>query len=180
VYIALLRAVNVGGSGAVAMADLRRVVAELGLADVRTFLQTGNVLFRCDPCPGATLERRLEVATERALGLSTDVIVRTAPEWNRAVARNPFPQEAREDPAHLVMVLLKGVPAPGAERRLREAVRGRERLRVVGSEAYLVYPDGIARSKLTLPFVEKHLGFRGTGRNWNTVTKLAVRASAGA
>jgi uncharacterized protein (DUF1697 family) len=177
VYLGLLRAVNVGGQGKVAMADLRRMAQDLGFSDVRTFLQSGNLIFRSDPRPTRELEARLETAARGRLGLTTDFIVRTATEWAAAQARNPFPQEARDDPAHLVTVFLRGTPSTGSEHRLQAAVRGPERVRVVESHAYIVYPNGIARSRLTLPVVEEHLGFRGTGRNWNTVTKLAALSS---
>jgi uncharacterized protein (DUF1697 family) len=179
VYFALLRAVNVGGQGKVAMADLRTVVEDLGFAEVRTFLQSGNVVFQGDPRPPRALEGRLEAASRDRLGLTTDVIVRTAAEWAAAQARNPFPQEARDDPAHLITVFLRGTPGAGSKERLQAAVRGPERVRVVDSQAYVVYPNGIAGSRLTLPVIEQHLGVHGTGRNWNTVTRLAALASRG-
>jgi uncharacterized protein (DUF1697 family) len=177
VHLALLRAVNVGGHGQVAMSDLRRLAVDLGLSDVRTFLQTGNLLFRAEARPSATIERLLEAAARKELGVETEFIVRDASEWSGARERNPFPQEAREDPAHLVVVFLKSRPVAGGEKALRDAIRGPERVRVIGSQAYLVYPQGIARSRLTLPLVEKHLASRGTGRNWNTVTRLAAMAA---
>lgn len=175
-YLGLLRAVNVGGQGKVAMADLRAMAQGLGFSGVRTFLQSGNLVFHSVPRPARELEARLEGAARDQLGLTTDFIVRTATEWAAALAHNPFPQEARDDPAHLLIVFLRGSPSAGSEQRLQLAVRGPERVRVIGSHAYVVYPDGIARSRLTLPLVEKQLGFHGTGRNWNTVTKLAALA----
>jgi uncharacterized protein (DUF1697 family) len=174
-YIALLRAVNVGGQGQLPMADLRAIADGRGFSHVRTYLQSGNLLFRADARPTRDLEADLERATRDRLHLATDFIVRTATEWAAARARNPFPDAARDDPAHLVTVFLKGPPRSGADRHLREAIRGRERARVVGSHAYVVYPDGIARSRLTLPVIETALGVHGTGRNWNTVTQLAAR-----
>ncbi len=174
--IALLRAVNVGGHGTIGMADLRRVAETLGLSEVRTFLGTGNLLFRADPRPTRTLEALLEEGVRDQLGVATDILLRTEKEWGAARTVNPFPLEARTEPAHLVIVFLKRAPPGGAERPLPPAVRGGERLRVVGPHAYVVYPDGIARSRLTLPVIEAHLGVRGTGRNWNTVTKLAALA----
>jgi len=179
-HVALLRAVNVGGRGKVGMADLRQLGVDLGFSEVKTFLQSGNLVFSSDPRPEAELELQLERAARDRLSLTTDVIVRTAKGWAAALARNPFPKEARNDPAHLVTVFLKGTPASGAGRRLQESVRGPERMRVVGPHAYIVYPEGIARSRLTLPVIERRLGFRGTGRNWNTVTKLAAIASGAA
>ena len=177
VHIGVIRAVNVGGHGGLGMDDLRATVASLGFTDVRTYLATGNVLFRSAGRAPPSLERALEVATRDRTGIATDFIVRTSAEWDAARAANPFPDAARDDPAHLTVIFLKGPPARGAEGALRAAIRGREQIRVVGTQAYAVYPDGIGRSKLTLPVIERHLGFRGTARNWSTVSRLAALAS---
>jgi uncharacterized protein (DUF1697 family) len=82
--------------------------------------------------------------------------------------------EAKSDPAHLVLVALKDAPGPDAALALQRAVKGRETTRVVGREAFIVYPDGIGGSKLTMVAIERALGTRGTGRNWNTVQKIAA------
>ncbi len=174
VQIALLRGVNVGGHNKVAMADLRRLLEGLGLSDVRTLLQSGNAVFRSGAQTGERLERLLETETKRRLGLETTYIVRGVSEWDEAIARNPFPDEAERDPARLAVMFLKSAPAPGGAKALREAIRGRERVETAGRQAYLVYPDGMGTSRLTIDVVEKHLGTRVTGRNWNTVTKLAA------
>jgi uncharacterized protein (DUF1697 family) len=171
-HVALLRAVNVGGKNLVPMADLRALVEELGFTGVRTLLQSGNVVFSGKAGPAT--EEKLEKATQKRLGVSTDFHVRTAAEWDDVIAKNPFPEEAKRDPGHLVVMCLKTAPPSGALEALREAIKGNERVAVEGRQAYLVYPDGIGRSKLTVQLVEKKLGARGTGRNWNTVEKLAA------
>ena len=94
--------------------------------------------------------------------------MRTAAEWDAVVASNPFPDEAASDPGHLVVMALKAAPDAAAVAALQASVAGRETVRAVGRQAYLVYPDGIGESKLTIKLIEKHLGTRGTGRNWNT------------
>jgi uncharacterized protein (DUF1697 family) len=176
--IALLRAVNVGGRTPVAMADLRALLTGLGFADVRTVLQSGNLVFGAAGTDAGALEARLERELAARLGVATDVLVRTAGEWRALVAANPFPAEAQRDPARLVAVVLKAKPPAGAAAALRAAIVGRERVEVRGREAYAVYPDGQGRSKLTLPLIEKHLACRATARNWNTVLKLAALAGA--
>ncbi len=172
-HVGLLRAVNVSGTGAIAMDDLRAVGVHLGFADVRTVRQTGNLLFRSPSTPARALEARLARALEKQLGITTDCLVRTADAWRAVLDLNPFPAEATSDPAHLLVVFLKERPLPQSERRLRGSIRGRERVRVIGAEAFVVYPDGIGRSRLTLPVLERAVGSRGTGRNWNTVREVA-------
>lgn len=174
VQIALLRAINVGGRNQVAMADLRDFLTQLGFGDARSLLQSGNLVFRSDRRSGAALERTLETEAAKRLGLETDFFVRSAAEWQTIVARNPFPEEAERDPAHLVVMILKGAPAAREVKALQDAIRGRELVRADGRAAYVVYPDGIGRSRLTTALLEKKLGTRGTGRNWNTVLKLAA------
>jgi uncharacterized protein (DUF1697 family) len=172
-YVALLRAVNVGGR-TVPMASVRSVGEGAGYSNVRTFLQSGNLLFEAPAQRTAGVERRLEAETRSGIGVSTDYIVRTAAEWRAAIDENPFPNEARDAPAFLHVVFLKGPAADGADARLREAIRGREDARVRGRAAYVVYPDGAGRSKLTLRVIERAVGQRGTARNWNTVSRIAA------
>lgn len=173
-YVALLRAVNVGGSSRLAMADLRNLIAELEFSDVQTVLQSGNAVFRGKKLTAASLESRLERATAERLGMATDYLVRTAAEWQAIVAANPFPKEAVSDPSHLVVMPLKSVPAAAHLTALAGAIRGREKMKAVGKQLYIVYPDGIGTSKFTGSLIEKQLATRGTARNWNTVLKLAA------
>jgi uncharacterized protein (DUF1697 family) len=177
-HIALLRAVNIGSHNKVGMAELRACLEQQGFVRVRTLLQSGNVVFGGGRLRGAALERRLEETARAALGVDTPFIVRTREEWDASVAANPFPEEAADGPGHLLLFCLKDAPPADAEARLRAAVKGRERVRVRGRQAYLVYPDGVGRSKLTVSVVERSLGSRGTGRNWNTVLKLQALAAA--
>jgi uncharacterized protein (DUF1697 family) len=173
-YVGLLRAVNVGGRKPVAMAALRAWLAGLGFEEPRTLLQSGNVVFRGRRLTGARLERLLETEAAKTLGVETDFLVRTAEEWAGVIARNPFTAEAARDPAHLATVFLKDAPSAAQVAALRAAIVGREVVRASGREAFIVYPDGMGRSKLTLPLIERKLGSRGTARNWNTVLKLAA------
>lgn len=177
-YIGLLRAVNVSGSSTVRMEALRATLTGMGLGEVRTLLQSGNFVFRTDRGDAAGIENRIEERLAKELSLSTDVFVRSAQEWNSVARENPFPQEASEDPGHLVVTVLKQAPTAEAWRALDAAIRGRERVRGVGRHAYIVYTDGIGRSRLTPVLIEKQLGTRGTSRNWNTVRKLAEAAAA--
>jgi uncharacterized protein (DUF1697 family) len=177
-YIALFRAINVGGHTPVSMAALRDVAAGLGLEDPRTVLQSGNLRFVAPANRAAALESRLEAEAARRLGLQTDVFVRSAAEWRAIIECNPFPVQAKNDPGHLLVMVFKQAPKAAAVKALRAAISGRELIEARGAHAYLVYPDGVGRSRLTTGLIEKTLGTRGTGRNWNTVTKLAALAAA--
>jgi uncharacterized protein (DUF1697 family) len=160
------------------MPDLRELLTGLGFRDVTTLLQSGNVVFRGDARTTAELERTIERAAARQLRLATGVLVRSGEEWNAIVEGNPFPREALADPSHLLAVVLKDAPSRAGVRALQDAITGREVFTVRGRCAYIVYPDGIGRSRLTSAIVERTLGTRGTGRNWNTVLKLAAFAAA--
>lgn len=171
--IALLRAVNVGGRS-IKMAGLKAMFAELGFSDTRTLLASGNVVFDAGARKGTALESFLESETAKRLELGTDYLVRSPAEWRRAIAKNPFPREAERDPAHLLLLPMKSTPEKRELQALEAAIKGRERVRAIGRELYAVYPDGIGRSKLTIAAIEAALGTRCTGRNWNTVLKLAA------
>jgi uncharacterized protein (DUF1697 family) len=178
IYIALLRGINVGGHKMVAMSDLRDLLTQLGFMDARSLLQSGNLIFRSDARAGVNLERLLEAEAEKRLGLRTDFVVRTAEEWKAIVARNPFRDEAERDPAHLLVMFLKDAPDVKNVEALQAAITGPELVRAQGRQAYIVYPSGIGRSRLTSTLIEKKLGTRGTGRNWNTVLKLGALVKA--
>jgi uncharacterized protein (DUF1697 family) len=178
VHVALLRGINVGGHKNVSMADLRDLLTQLGFADTRSLLQSGNLVFRSDGRTGPRLERLLEDEARKRLALQTVFFVRTAREWKAVVTRNPFRAEAERDPSHLVVMFLKDAPEARDVTALQATISGREAIRVDGRHAYIVYPDGIGHSRLTHALIEKRLGTRGTGRNWNTVRKLGALAQA--
>ena len=177
-YIALLRAVNLAGRNPVAMADLRGLLTRLGFAEPRSLLQSGNLVFRSGPRSAPRLERLLETEAERRLAVKTHFFVRTAEEWKAVVAQNPFREEARRDPGHLVVFFLRDAPEPYAVESLQAAVTGTEVVRARGRHAYVVFPDGIGRSRLTSTLIERKLGTRGTGRNWNTVLRLGAHVKS--
>jgi uncharacterized protein (DUF1697 family) len=169
--------VNLAGKNAVSMSALRELMADLGMQDVRTLLQSGNVVFRSDIRSPAKVEKVLEDGLEERVGFKTEFFVRTTEEMNTIVADNPFPREAKQDPGHLLVGFLKAAPDGAAVIALQKAIVGREVVRAIGRHSYVVYPDGVGRSKLTSALAEKKLGTRGTGRNWNTVLKLQALAN---
>jgi uncharacterized protein (DUF1697 family) len=174
-HIALLRAVNVGGTGKVAMADLRAFALKLGFANPQTLLQSGNLVFASDKKP-KDIEALLESQAREHLGIAIEFFLRTAKEWDTLIARNPFAEEASRDPGRTIAMPLKKAPTATAVKALQAAIKGPERVATVGACLYAVYPDGQGQSKLTNRLIESKLETRGTARNWNTVLKLAALA----
>ena len=125
-YLALLRAVNLGSHNKVSMADLKTLLAELGMANPRSLLQSGNLVFESAARPTAPLEKLLESGAAKQLGLETPFYVRTAAEWQQAIADNPFPKEAKLDPGHTVLMCLRDAPPAAAVKALQAAIKGRE------------------------------------------------------
>lgn len=172
--VAFLRAVNLASHNRVAMADLCAMLTDLKLAKARALLASGNLVFEAGSASPTALERKLEQEAVRRLDLTTDFFVRTSKEWSAVLAANPFPKEAKQDPGHLLVYALKDAPKNAEVQALDEAISGREVARVVGRQAYIVYPDGVGRSRLTVALIERKLGTRATGRNWNTALKLGA------
>jgi uncharacterized protein (DUF1697 family) len=160
------------------MTDLRNFLTALGMENVRSLLQSGNLVFDSKVRTGSELERFLETEAMDRLSLEADFVVRTPDEWKSIIRQNPFRKEAEKDPGHLVVMFLKSEPDVADLVALQGDIRGREVVRAKGKQAYIYFPDGQGRSKLTHTVLEKRLG-RGTGRNWNTVLKLGLMAKAG-
>jgi len=174
--IALLRGINVGGKNMIPMADLRGLLESLGFGDVRTLLQSGNVVFHHDGRSSTQLEELLEVQTELRFKLRVDYCVRSFAELELVIEGNPFKKEAETEPSHLIAMFLKGAVKADGESALRAANKGPETFHLRDRQLYAFYPDGMGNSKFTGALIESRLGTRCTGRNWNTVLKLAAMA----
>ncbi len=170
-YAVLLRGVNVGGRNKIAMADLRRILTELGYADVQTHLQSGNGVLSCE-LPPATLASEVRTALDAQLGLRCAVLIRTGADLAEVVAGNPLGREP-DNPSHYFVAFLSAAPDPGAAARLQDQDFGPDRAWIAGSHGYMWCPNGMAETKLTYALLEKRLGVVATARNWNTVRKLA-------
>jgi uncharacterized protein (DUF1697 family) len=161
--VALLRGINVTGSGKMRMEDLRALCASLGLRDVRTYIQSGNIVFR-----GGITPVDLEAAIATELGVRTTAVFRTAADLATIVDHNPFPGL---EPTKLVVDFLNGHPVSTVL-----PPTDPERLHLRGRDLYIHYPFGQGQSKLPLAKIEKSLGVTGTCRNWNTVRRLLEMA----
>jgi uncharacterized protein (DUF1697 family) len=164
-YVALLRAINVGGTGKLAMSDLRQLCQDCGFLDVATYIQSGNVVFR-SKLKEAGVKNALEQALAQKMGKPFGVLVRTAKELLDVVDKNPFPEAP---PNRVLIVFLDEPPPPDSLKTV--VIPGEEELVLQGRELFIYFPDGMGQSKLKVPFQKT-----GTGRNLNTARKLAAMA----
>jgi uncharacterized protein (DUF1697 family) len=173
--VILLRAVNVGSTGKLPMADFRRILAGVGCINVETYIQSGNAVVDAK-CSASSLTKMVAVSLEKYMGAPVPVIVRTHEELKRAIGANPFAAAAAADGARVHAVFLSGVPTAGRAAGLEQIVTKyparRDRYHLAGDTLYLHLPDGAADSKFTAQTVDRVLGVRATARNWNTVLKL--------
>lgn len=171
IIISMLRGVNVGGHNKIKMDALRDLYESLGLRDPQTYVQSGNVVFRAETKDLAPLAKRIEDAIERTFGFRPSVVLRTTSELRDAIAKNPFAKRRGMEASRLLVTFLAAVPGPEARDEVLRIKADPEEVRIDGRELYVYFPDGMGRSKVW-PAIEKALKKSGTGRNWNTVTKL--------
>jgi uncharacterized protein (DUF1697 family) len=176
VIVSLLRGVNVGAHNRMKMEALRAVYASLGLRDVQTYVQSGNVVYRSNAKKLPASSRRIEDALEAAFGFRPAVIERTLPGLREVVANNPFAGRDGLDPAKLLVTFLADDPGETARREFVQIPAHSEELRAVGCETWIYYPNGLGTSTLSPTLVGKALKTAGTSRNWNTVLKLLEMA----
>jgi uncharacterized protein (DUF1697 family) len=170
VYIALIRGINVGGSHLLPMKDVKLLFEQHGCAEVQTYIQSGNVVFRSTDANAGRLARRVTAAVAKARGFEPRLLVLTRHELERAAAGNPFP-EADDNPASVHLFFL-AEPAKDADVKSMHAVKtATERFVLKGRVLYLHTPDGVGSSKLAAR-AERLLGVAATARNWRTVTTL--------
>jgi uncharacterized protein (DUF1697 family) len=178
VFIAMLRAVNVAGYQKLNMEALRTLCGGLGLQDVQTYIQSGNLIFRGDTGDPGTAARRIEDGIQKKFGFRPDVIVRTASDLRKVILNNPFAGRPEVAPNRLLVVFMASAPERQARERVLAIPCEPEELHIKGRELYVYYPNGMARPKIPLVRIEKLLGTSSTGRNWNTVNKLLAMAEA--
>ena len=166
-YAAFLRAVNVAGRGKLPMADLSVALEALGYENVVTYIQSGNVAFDAARAANTKLAAAIEATVASACKVETTVMVRTASEMAKLAAGHPFPTSAA---APTVYVMFCDRPAKG---ELELPAGATEQFVVEGADIYGYYPGGYGTSKLGSTYLERKLGVSITGRNWNTVQKLA-------
>jgi uncharacterized protein (DUF1697 family) len=169
-WAALLKGINIGGKK-IPMTELKALVEGMGCHDAKTLLASGNVVFSCDEKDGAALEKALEAALA-AYGLKTDVVVRNHDELTAVIDANPFPDAARAHPNHLLVSFHRDPVPDGLIGKIPDIYDGPERLKAIGRELYIDYPDDVGHSKLPQAMAKLKFPKIATMRNWNTVGKL--------
>ena len=175
-YVALLRSVNIGGYGRMAMQDLRETFGSLGYDDVVTYIQSGNVLFTAAPRSEDAIVEAIEHRIAHDFGDSPAVLVRTVADLRRIGSKSPFAKK-QANPARHHVTFLNVAPSKATVKALQLPPSGKDELVVDGREVYVHTPDGYAGTKYTGTFIERRLGVVSTTRNWNTVTKLCELAT---
>jgi len=176
-YISLLRGINVSGQKKIRMADLRQLYEELDFDNVRSYIQSGNVLFDSAETNGEKLAGKIELKIREAYGFDVVVFVRAAENFRKLIAGNPFVQERNEDQTKLHVTFLKIMPTLSAISALNIPDAGNDEFEPGESEIYFFCPDGYGRTKYSNSFVERKLKTPATTRNWKTVNKLYKMAS---
>jgi uncharacterized protein (DUF1697 family) len=169
--VAFLRAVNVGGRNRVPMKELRELLESLGLSDVRTYVQSGNVVFTAPSRGAGALANELEKAVADSFGVKANVLLRTKSQLEKVASRHPFAADDPE-PTHLHVLFLHDRPTKANIGRLEQDRFLPDRFEVKGQEVFVHYPNGQGRSKLTIDYFERRLDTVGTARNWKTVLTL--------
>ncbi len=179
-HVALLRGINVGGKNPVPMRDLAALFTAAGCGRVRTYIQSGNVVFDppSPPAPaGAALAALLAERIEARFGVTVPVVLRSAGALGAVVRANPFLAEGA-DPETLHVAFLADEPGAAAVARLDPARSPPDRFRVIGPDVYLSCPGGFARTRLTNDYFDRALATKSTVRNWRTVAKLLELSSS--
>jgi uncharacterized protein (DUF1697 family) len=172
IYIAMLRGINVGGHKRIKMDKLRASFETLGFEQVKTYIQSGNVVFKTKKLSPATLSKRIEEKIESDFGFSASVITRSSDELARTIERNPFLKEREIDREKLHVMFLSDVPAPPALKKLDGLTTAPDQFRSSDREIYFYLPNGVSQSVLMKSPVDRILAVATTTRNWKTVNSL--------
>jgi uncharacterized protein (DUF1697 family) len=180
-YVVLLRAVNVGGTGKLPMAEFRALLEKLGYKRVETYIQSGNAVFEA-ACSAEKIAADIAAGLEKLLGATCGVIVRTTEQMKRTIERNPFATEAGENGALVHAGFLAGPAGKDAAAALSAIVTKyparRDRYILDGETIYFHFPDGAGETKFSGKTLDKALGVAATARNWNTVLELYEMAKS--
>lgn len=176
VLISMLRGVNLGPHNRIKMDALRELYESLNFEDPRSYVQSGNIVFRAREKNIPQLAKKIQSAIEKKFGCCPEVILRTAEEMRAAIAGNPFPEQAKAEPGKVLVTFLAAEPPREAKASLDKFQKFPEKLHLNGRELYIYFPNGAGRSKLPWSAVDKLLKVTGTARNWNSVQAILAIA----
>jgi uncharacterized protein (DUF1697 family) len=172
VYIAMLRGINIGPHKRMKMEKLRASCESLKFTDVKSYIQSGNLILRAPKLAATALSKQLEECIVRDFGFSADVIARTREEMKSILDGNPLLKEKDLDAAKLHVAFLRGKPLPESLTRLQELTLPPDQVRSSGREIYFYFPNGVSGSSLWKHPLDKIISTTATMRNWNTANKL--------
>ena len=176
VLICFLRGVNVGGHAKIKMDALRSLFVALKFEEPRTYVQSGNIVFKTSERNLRRVAGRIKQAITKKFACSPEIMLRTVAELRAVVSINPFARRANIEPGKLHVFFLSAQPAKNAEENLRQLAIRPEELHLIGRELFIYFPNGVGKSKLPWARLDKALETPGTGRNWNSVTKVLEMA----
>lgn len=177
VYIALLRGINIGPHKRMKMEKLRASCEALGFEEVKTYIQSGNIVFRTGKLRPEALTKKLEERIVRDFGFSSDIIIRSKQELDEIVTGNPLLRERGVDESKLHVVFVREAPSPAAIRKLESLTLEPDKIRHAGQEIYFYFPNGVSGSSLWKHPLDRILEVPGTMRNWRTVITLSGMAA---
>jgi uncharacterized protein (DUF1697 family) len=176
VLVCFLRGINVGGHAKIRMDALRALFLSLKFEEPQTYVQSGNIIFKTAECNLDLAATRIKQAITRKFACSPEVMLRTAAELRAVVSNNPFAKRANIEPGKLHAFFLATQPGKNAEANLRQLAIQPEELHLIGRELFIYFPNGVGKSKLPWARLDRALQTQGTGRNWNSVTKVLAMA----
>ena len=168
----MLRGINVGGHNRIKMDQLRTSLEALGFEQVKTYIQSGNVVLKSATISPAALSRKIEKQIVGQFGFAVSVISRTADEINKTIANNPFLNDSSINPEKLHVAFLSEAPAPLALKKLSELTLEPDQSRGLGKEVYFYFPNGVSGSSLWKHPLDRVPSVEATTRNWKTVNTL--------
>lgn len=172
VLVAFLRAVNVGGHAKIKMDALRELFLSLKFAEPQTYVQSGNVIFKSSERDPKRVARRIQEGIEAKFGCCPEVVLRTPDDLRAIISKNPFRKRSNIEPGKLLVSFLAADAAKDAAKSLAALKIQPEELHLIGRELFIYFPNGQGKSRLPWARVDKALRTAGTGRNWNSVTKI--------
>jgi uncharacterized protein (DUF1697 family) len=171
-YASILRGINVSGKKQIRMADLAALYESLGFGNVRTYIQSGNVIFEAADGKAKKIVQDIEQAIKKRYGFDVPVLVRARAEMRATISANPFLKEKAIDTSKLHVSFLERAPGNSVVSTFSPGPLGEDRYVIKGCDVYLYCPGGYGKTKLSNSFLEKQLGVSATTRNWKTVNVL--------